>query len=141
MIREGTLNDAPTLAGLVTELGYPTSSGQMRRRLEGILADPGYRTLVWEEDGRVLGMIGLRKGLLYEGDEGFVRISALVVCSEARGSGVGRALVAEAERLARELGCSLVVVSSGVHREDAHSFYRELGYVEKGLSFFKEVGE
>ena len=45
-----------------------------------------------------------------------LRVQALVVDEQARGSGAGRQLMAEAEKLARELGCSSITLSSNERR-------------------------
>jgi GNAT superfamily N-acetyltransferase len=49
-----------------------------------------------------------------------------------RGSGFGRELVAEAERLARTAGCSVIQVSSGkrAERAAAHRLYSRLGFTD-----------
>jgi len=65
-IRGAREGDIEALAGLMTELGYPTSVEEMGRRLEEISADPSYRTLVAEQDGRVLGAAGLHVERYYE---------------------------------------------------------------------------
>jgi N-acetylglutamate synthase-like GNAT family acetyltransferase len=58
-IRGAAKGDVAALAHLMSDLGYPTSPGEMRHRLEDISADPSYCALVAERDGRVLGMVGL----------------------------------------------------------------------------------
>ena len=45
-IREVAVADSQAIASLVSELGYPTSTSQMQRRLEVILNQPDYHTLV-----------------------------------------------------------------------------------------------
>ena len=63
-IRAAGTVDVAALANLMTELGYPTSVEDMKRRFEEISADPSYDTLVAEREGVVLGMAGLH-GVLY----------------------------------------------------------------------------
>ena len=96
-IRSAQSADVEALANLMTELGYPTSSGQMRRRFEAISADPSYCTLVDEREGEGLAMVGLRFERSYVSDDSCARIRALVVGSEHRGRGVGRTLISVAE--------------------------------------------
>jgi hypothetical protein len=43
-IRKALVEDSEPIARLVSELGYPTSTGQMRRRLETILHDNHYES-------------------------------------------------------------------------------------------------
>ena len=68
-IRPATLADAEPLARLMTELGYPTSSRQMERRLTSILGDVSYRTFVACDGDAIVGVIGTRVGPMYEIDE------------------------------------------------------------------------
>ena len=40
------------------ELGYETTTAEMRQRLKSIASDKGFRTFVAETDDQVCGMIG-----------------------------------------------------------------------------------
>jgi GNAT superfamily N-acetyltransferase len=66
-------------------------------------------------------------------------LSALVVSGDCRGGGVGRALVEAAEQELQRRGCALVEVTSNVQREDAHAFYKHLGYELTSHRFKKEL--
>ena len=136
-IRNATISDAPALAALITQLGYPTTTEQMQTRLPPLLGDAVNGTLVAEIDERVVGMIGLRvdRAHEYEGVQG--RILALVVDESARGNGIGTALVAAGERWAAERGARKIVVTTAEHRERTHQFYRTLSYDFTGLRFGK----
>lgn len=50
-------------------------------------------------------------------------VDDLVTASSHRSGGVGRALLSELERRAREQECTLLDLDSGVQRHDAHRFY------------------
>jgi GNAT superfamily N-acetyltransferase len=50
-------------------------------------------------------------------------VDDLVTSAAGRGRGVGRALLAELSRRAREAGCRVIDLDSGIHRGDAHRFY------------------
>ena len=63
IVRETGNEDIEALANLMTELGYPTSTQEMGRRFAEISADPSYGALVAEQEGKVLGMVGLRGAL------------------------------------------------------------------------------
>lgn len=52
-----------------------------------------------------------------------VYVDDLVTDDSARSRGVGAALLAHAEELARRAGCSMVDLDSGVTRHAAHRFY------------------
>ncbi len=92
-IRNATIADAERIARLVGELGYPTSTTQMQQRLESILRDDGYDTLVACDDEDVVGFIGTRVGLPYERDECCGQIMALAVAADHQRHGVGTGAV------------------------------------------------
>lgn len=139
MIRSAILADSPAIARLMTQLGYTTSSDQMKERLLGLLPHPDYITFVAEFKGHCVGIIGVGVGRYYEKDGVYGRLLALVVDKRQRGRGVGASLVAEAEGWLKERGVTSVIVNSGSQRSDAHHFYRRLGYSETGLRFVKSL--
>jgi GNAT superfamily N-acetyltransferase len=55
----------------------------------------------------------------------------LVVSKEARGRGIGKALLDAATQWARERGCTHLELSSGMGRVDAHRFYRREGMTDQ----------
>ena len=48
-----------------------------------------------------------------------------------RRSGVGRALLGAVEAWAGELGCREIEITSRRTRDDAHAFYRALGFADE----------
>lgn len=76
---------------------------------------------------------------LAERDEPVGRLIALVVAADVQGRGVGRALVAHVEERARAEGCVQLDLSSSDRREDAHAFYRRLGFADVSRRFVKEL--
>jgi hypothetical protein len=71
--RAATIADSEPIARLVSGLGYPTSSSQMQKRLESILGDQHYATLVACDAEQIVGFIGTRVGPLYESDDDYGR--------------------------------------------------------------------
>ena len=67
------------------------------------------------------------------------RLIALVVGEGVRGMGVGRALVEHVEERARAAGCVQLELSSSDRREDAHAFYRRLGFADVSRRFVKDL--
>lgn len=127
-IRLATPDDAAAVAGLSTQLGYPTSEDDARRRLSKIVGNLENVVFVATlQDGRVVGWLHAYLCHLVESDM-FAEIGGLVVDHEHRRSGAGRLLMAHAEQWAVGKSCGTVRLRSNVIREGAHAFYRSLGY-------------
>src|SRR4029077_13571162 len=102
-IRAAEAADVEALTDLMTQLGYETRASEMQMRMEAVRADKNYATYVAVSKGKVCGMIGTFTCYTYEHNSPSGRILALVVSEKMRGRGVGRALVAAAEKdLARK---------------------------------------
>ena len=121
------------------ELGYKTTPAEMRRRLRSILDDVNYRTLVAEVDGKVCGMIGTLAYASYEHNDPSGRILALVTLANARRRGIGRALIASAEKAFAQKAVTRVSLDTRLTRKDAHKFYESLGYERNGWRFVKQL--
>ncbi|MBD0347999.1 MAG: GNAT family N-acetyltransferase [Thermoleophilia bacterium] len=139
-IRNAGPGDAPGLAELLGELGYPADIQRVARRLERLLADPASRLLVAAENGALLGFAGLHVLPLVEHDELGCVLTAIVVAERARRLGVGRRLAVAVEQEARARGCNRVVLGSAERRADAHAFYEALGYRYTGRRYAKQLG-
>lgn len=138
-IRKATSQDISELALLMEELGYPTTIEQMKIRFNNIEATPNHYTLVAVYEGAVAGMIGFHTGVLYNDDGIYARVIALVVDSNYRSKGIGKLLLTEAEKYAKNLGATGIGLNSGnrSERERAHRFYKNMGYMAKSTGFVK----
>ena len=121
----------------MSQLGYPTSSDEMKERLAAILSDSDYMTFVAEYQKEVVGVIGVGVNRYYEKNGTYGRLLALVVDEKLKGRGIGASLVTEGERWLKEREVSSIVVNSGKQRHAAHRFYERLGYKATGLRFVK----
>ena len=139
IIRDAKLTDAPALAALMCELGYKTTPAEMRRRSKSILDDVNYRTLVAELDGKVCGMVGTLAYASYEHNDPSGRILALVTLPSVRRRGIGRALIASAEKDFAQKAVTRVSLDTRLTRKDAHQFYESLGYERNGWRFVKQL--
>jgi GNAT superfamily N-acetyltransferase len=139
LIRTATLDDAPAIAVLSTHLGYLADPEAMRERLARIGARDEYETFVAEREGRAVGFAGVMHGLSYTYDPPFARLLSLVVEPEERGRGTGAALVAAAERWAREHGATQLHLTTALHRDGAHRFYERLGYERTGARYVRKL--
>jgi putative acetyltransferase len=110
-IRAATAEDSAPIAELVSALGYATTTDQMRTRLESLLRDEGYDTLVACEDARVVGFIGIRVGPLYESDVPYGQVMALAVATDRQRRGVGGRLLRAGESALMARGARISVVA------------------------------
>lgn len=100
--------------------------------LQQRLARRNGRVVLAEEHGRVVAAMGfsLDEDAAYVTDD--VRrhgtVTDLVVHEDWRGKGVGRLLLAEAERLTREAGCRRLMIGVLVANEGAERLYRSEGF-------------
>ena len=136
-VRLATREDAPEIAELLAALGYPTAPLEVERRL-GVLDDAD---AVLVATG---GMIVLHRIPRLAEGSAITRITALVVTPERRGEGIGRALLAAAEGVAKRWGSNLIEVSSGrrLERDTAHAFYRSAGFEDtavRSVRYWKQL--
>jgi ribosomal protein S18 acetylase RimI-like enzyme len=111
----------------------------MVRRLESILSDDDYATLVACEGERIVGFVGTRVGPLFEGDGLYGQIMAVAVAPDCQRNGIGRLLMHAAESMLIARGACVFVVTSGNHRAGAHAFYENIGYTFTGRRYGKRV--
>ena len=138
-IRAARLSDAPGLAGLMCELGYETTSAEMRRRLKSIGRDARCSTFIAKIDNKLCGMIGTLTHVSHEHNDPSGKIVALVVSEKQRRGGVGRALIAAAEKDFARRKVTRVTLTTRFERQGAHRFYQALGYLRTGFRFGKDI--
>jgi len=104
---------------------------------EAVSGDPAVRIIVAEDKGEILGygqiterrMLGFMPSLC---------VDQLLVDESKRSGGIGKALMARIEEIARAGGFGLVALHSQAHRSRAHVFYERLGYELKKISKYYE---
>ena len=127
-IRHAKSADAAQIAVLAGQLGYPSTTAQMRERLRGIKPASQHAIFVAESvrDG-VIGWIHVSRQPLLE-VEIRAEVNGLVVAEDQRSLGAGAQLLAAAENWARKRGCKGMSVRSNVIRDRAHKFYERHSY-------------
>jgi GNAT superfamily N-acetyltransferase len=130
LVRAAGFADAPALARLLTDLGYPQDADQARAQLAAWAGDPHGTVLVAESDGSPVGFIAAYVTPYMERPGSFARVVALAVDPARRRSGLGRRLLEAVEAWATGLGCVDIEITSSRSRDDAHSFYRSLGFTD-----------
>ena len=140
-IRRARVEDAGRLAGLATQLSYPSTPEQIVARLARLLVEKEHAVFVAERGGE--GVIGWGHVYIHRGVEmdGRAELAGLVVDEGHRGAGVGQTLMQAVESWARQRGSPSVSLRSNVIRERAHAFYRRLGYrqIKTQHAFRKEL--
>lgn len=124
----------PVMQQLRTHLDLP----EFLRRLS-VMREKGYRLFGIREGDAWVALAGIGIGTnLYYGHH--LWVYDLVTSEESRSKGYGARLLEFVENLAREKGCKLVALSSGVQRVDAHRFYEDkMGYDRVSYVFKKDL--
>lgn len=138
IIRNARAADAPAMVLLLDELGFPAGADVTASRLEA-MDRAGETVLVAELDGAAVGFASVHVTPVLHRPHPVGRVTALVVCSRVRGTGIGRALVDASERLLAARGCGLVEITSNHRLTGAHAFYQHLGYTETSRRFKKDL--
>jgi GNAT superfamily N-acetyltransferase len=134
-IRRATTTDAADIARLFATLGYPIQPDDVPSRLARLDAITDAVLLAMDGTGSALGLIALHSFPIVHVAQPIALITGLVVSPDARGRGVGRALVEAARSWAIERGCDRLMVTSAEHRADAHAFYPAVGMPCTGRRF------
>jgi len=124
-VRPASPADAEALAGLCGELGYPSTTGQVRERL-CLLDDPERTLLVAEAGGTLVGFVDVHVQRVVEADP-FAEVGGLVVMAGHRGEGLGATLLAAAADWGRQRGLTVMWIRANLAREGAHDFYPAVG--------------
>lgn len=96
------------------------------------------RLVVAKDNDELVGYMQLNRHVDL-GFEEYLEVVQLLVAEAERGCGIGKLLMAEAERVARSEGIGIVKLSSRIQRSKAHVFYESLGYeLTKVSKFYKK---
>ena len=137
-IRQARAGDAPALALLIGQLGYPAGASEVAERLTAMDSE-GRAVLVAELGGAVVGCLTTSVMRVLHRPAPVGRISMMVVEEALRSRGIGAALVRAAEEALAAQGCYMVEVTSHQRRTEAHRFYEKLGYAKTSVRLAKEL--
>lgn len=126
------------MAELIGQIEFSVDASGVSDRLEH-LAESGEPVLLAEGDGEIVGLLDWHVMATIHRPRPVGRIVALVVDEGHRGQGIGRALVAEAERRMRQRGCEKMEVTSNLRLNRAHAFYEGLGLERSSFRFAKDL--
>lgn len=137
-LRPAAVQDADALVPLLAELGYPVAADLVRDNVRRLAHTEVDRVWVAERGGTVLGVVSVHLTPLFHAAGCLGRVTSLVVRADARGHGIGRMLMRQAEAFCWAAGCERVELTSGDHRAEAHRFYEALGYRVRSRRFVKD---
>lgn len=140
-MRVATAEDAPLLLPLFEAFygGYfrPKTVEAIREHL--VAASAVDTLLVAELGGEPIGFASLRLLPQIENDLPHAELSDIYVQEAHRRRGIGRALLAHAEGLARERGCWRMFLITGFDNDGARTFYRAAGFADHALQMRKDL--
>jgi GNAT superfamily N-acetyltransferase len=137
-VRDAEERDAPAIASLCGQLGYPMPAEAVVTRMDRLRDGGQARVVVATIGDEAVGLatVHIRHTINHESPIG--QLTLLVVDERVRGQGVGRILVTESEAWARARGCKRFVVTTALRRTEAHAFYERLGFAHTGRRYGKD---
>ncbi|TMR92352.1 GNAT family N-acetyltransferase [Nonomuraea basaltis] len=117
-------SDDPRIRRLVRDLDADLAARYPDDTCDGgARVDPAIRFLLAELDGRPAGCCAIQPF-----PDGAAELKRMYVSPSARGRGVARRLLAEAERVAAAFGHAEIRLETGVHQPEAIALYTRAGY-------------
>ena len=132
-IRYAATGDEVKLADLMTQLGYPCTSKEMKGRLDLWLSGEQRSALfVAVKDNEIAGFIAVIISHWFHKNRPVARITSLCIDQAHRRQGIGSLLLKAAHTYAKQQGCETIELTSSVRRaqDGTHDFYRAHGYIE-----------
>lgn len=126
---------------LENDLGYNCELEKLSSRVKEMMKRSNYHIFVACNGDKVVGYIACVNYLAFELENEGMKIIAFAVSKEYRRKGIGTSLLKTAEQWAKENKIEVILLNSGLPREDAHSFYESQGYFKKSYGFIKILGE
>jgi GNAT superfamily N-acetyltransferase len=138
-LRRATQADAPHVAMLLTELGYPSQAADVEDRVDRSLHGQTSQLVVAQSASEVVGLMAAELVPYFPTGATVCRVTALVVASGQRGRGIGKMFLAAADEFARTHRCSGIELTSAARRVEAHAFYERQGFARNAFRFFKAL--
>ena len=124
---------------LENDLGYNCELESLENRVDEMMKRGNYQIFVACDGDKVVGYIGCVNYLAFELENEGMKIIVFFFFLEYRRKGIGTQLLKTAEQWAKENNIEVVLLNSGLPREDAHSFYESQGYFKKSFGFIKRI--
>ena len=139
------LNNLPTVLDLIDEFDRASDSRPSKDKLLDILnqiSEGGGAVLGAEIDGQIIGTctVVICPNLSRSGRP-YAMIENVVVARGSRLQGVGKALMKEADSMAREAGCYKIALMTGANREESFKFYESCSFIRNKVGFQRKFDD
>jgi len=139
VVRDARPDDAPDVASLLGELGYPATRTEGHEYVRHFQAMPYSRLQLAEVDQKAVGLVATHVVPRLNADRRSCHITEIVVLQSHRRLGIASRVLAAAEEEARRHGAPRLDLSSADDRQDAHGFYRRCGFTTPARTFTKRL--
>lgn len=120
---------------LVQQLREDSSQRATYAEVEAIASDKNIVCVIANDNGRIVGMATLY--ILQKFGKKVAHVEDVVVHSDYRGKGLGKALMQEVIAAAREKGVRTIHLTSRPVREAANALYQKLGFERKETNVYR----
>jgi len=141
LIRLLEKGDLPRLSELYSQFwGDVSDISEMEKQLSFIQKEDSHIILVCETDTGICGSVmGVVCRELYGDCRPFLVVENFIVDKSRRRQGIGRALLRELEKLAKERNCSQMILVTEKDRHDACAFYEKNGFQTNNTGYKKKL--
>jgi GNAT superfamily N-acetyltransferase len=141
-VREGTPDDAPAIAALLAALMVdhglaPLSPERLVGAVEHVMQLPAAWYLVADGEGELVGTLQLNQRYSTWETAPYGYVEDFCVAPARRGEGIGRLLLAQVERWARERGWVRVDLDVSTSLTGTLRFYERCGYRNTGSVLYR----
>ena len=113
---------------------------KMEKQFDIIQRENSHLLLGAEEEGILIGSVmGVICKELYGECRPFLVIENMIVEKGGRRKGIGRALLSELEKMARDRGCTQMILVTEIERRDACQFYEYFGFQKNNKGYKKKL--
>ncbi|AKV54988.1 putative GCN5-related N-acetyltransferase [Bifidobacterium actinocoloniiforme DSM 22766] len=140
MIRAATTADLKDVYALISESSQNTLDYQMfARTYISQLENFDHKLGIYEEDGQVMGFVGILCTWQLHIGKRVAETKELVVSKAHQDKDIRDQLLAWAEQLAKDTGCGLLTMCSRLEHTASHQFYEENGFHKTYYRFDKDL--
>lgn len=140
IVRKMMAGDIPELAQLYKQFWDEDSClDQMYKQFDKVTQAGTHILLCAVENGRLIGSVmGVVCEELYGDCRPFLVLENMIADKNSRNKGIGKALIAELEKIAAEKNCTQIILITETARIDACKFYESAGYKPDTHKGFKK---